>query len=327
VLLGIKPAIDGKEMILSLSIVICTRDRADSLARTLDAVSRLKAPLATSVELLVIDNGSKDNTSAAVARTQIPWAEVRCVREPRIGLAVARNTGLKTAKGEVLIFTDDDVRPSEEWLEVHHAAYANPEVSAVAGKVDLSFDTPPPDWVGPVHRGFLASCDHGPTRIFPFQSHLIGANMSVRASVAKKLSGFNELLGAGRTGFWEESEFSERLLRAGLQISYEPRALVHHQIIAGRLTPSYFRKVAFRNGVSSYMGLQLGSVERPKNVLGRFARSSLRRVKSKIVQRARCQVRISSQDELFYRMEMGSTWAHLLGMDRLKRHYGAPVDS
>ncbi len=94
-----------------ISIIICTRDRAESLKETLRAVGETLVPDDLDVEVLVVDNGSRDRTRRVVRQAKLWGRAPRYVYEPRLGLSCARNTGMAAARGAVLLWTDDDVRP------------------------------------------------------------------------------------------------------------------------------------------------------------------------------------------------------------------------
>src|SRR5690242_16274519 len=89
-----------------VSVIICTKDRAQSLRHTVESITRCDAPASMSVELIVVDNGSSD-TTAEVLKTTGPTSFVlRYLHEPKPGKANACNTALAGAQGEVLLFTD-----------------------------------------------------------------------------------------------------------------------------------------------------------------------------------------------------------------------------
>lgn len=92
---------------VAVSVIVATRNRCAPLAETLEAMTRLVVPPALTWELIVVDNGSTDGTSALLDRyrARLP---LRSVVEPVPGLSVARNAGLHVARGEVIAFTDDD---------------------------------------------------------------------------------------------------------------------------------------------------------------------------------------------------------------------------
>src|SRR5581483_12381122 len=99
-----------------VSIIICTRNRAQHLKATLESLNRVRVPSDLSAEVIVVDNGSSDETGAIVKDTKLRDFALRYSVEPRPGQSNARNRGLGIARGRAILFTDDDVRPPGEWL-------------------------------------------------------------------------------------------------------------------------------------------------------------------------------------------------------------------
>ena len=113
------------EPIPRISVIICTRNRAHALRESLDSVRIAAGDGAPSVELVVVDNGSTDSTYATVetwAKDLPPELPVRLVREPRAGLSIARNTGVANARGDIILFTDDDCRLESDYRDKSFAA-------------------------------------------------------------------------------------------------------------------------------------------------------------------------------------------------------------
>lgn len=104
-----------------MSIVICTRNRCSVLDRCLSTVAGVEG--LDRAEVLVVDNGSTDETAAVIERWMATVPQLRCVYEPRPGLSHARNSGVHNATGDVLAFLDDDVLVDQGWLDGLVAAY------------------------------------------------------------------------------------------------------------------------------------------------------------------------------------------------------------
>jgi len=239
-----------------VSVIIATRNRQALLAQTLDALARQQWPR-DRFEILVADNGSTDGTravvDAAAGRPDSPAMKYLFVAEP--GKSHAVNAALALARGDVLAFTDDDVRPEATWLERLAAAFEEPRVAFVSGRVRPIWEVSPPEWMSPSLYGVLAIPDNGDARLpmtRGLNEHIvpIGANMAVRASVVRRLGGLHpelgKLEGSLRTG--EDHEFFLRMLHAGCSGVYEPDALVCHWVPRERLQRSYFRRWLYQNG-------------------------------------------------------------------------------
>ena len=101
---------------LDLSIVLATRDRAHRLETTLERVARMRSR--HEWELVVVDNGSTDDTPAVVrefaVRAPMPVVQVD---EPRAGLGRARNAGVRASSGALVAVTDDDCYPREDYVD------------------------------------------------------------------------------------------------------------------------------------------------------------------------------------------------------------------
>jgi glycosyltransferase involved in cell wall biosynthesis len=238
-----------------VSVVVATRDRAGLLAQTLDALAGQRWPR-DQFEIVVADNGSTDGTRAVIeafaARQAAPVTRYLHVAEPGKSLAV--NAALQHARGDLLAWTDDDVLPETTWIEHLAAAFEDPGVDFVAGRILPRWEIPPPPWMSRSLHGVLAIPDNGVRRLTIDAEHPqlvpIGANMAVRSAVIRRLGGLRadlgKLAGTLRTG--EDHEFFLRMLRAGCRGLYEPGALVRHWVARDRLKPSYFRRWLYQNG-------------------------------------------------------------------------------
>jgi glycosyltransferase involved in cell wall biosynthesis len=128
------------------SVVIATRDRAELLRRCLETLERVTYP---SLEVVVVDNApSSDETAQLVAAAAGHPLDIRYAVERRPGTAVARNTGLGLAKGEIVAFIDDDVLVEPGWLEALVGGFsAAQDVDCVTGRVlPVSVEAPEQSW-------------------------------------------------------------------------------------------------------------------------------------------------------------------------------------
>lgn len=208
---------------MDLSIIICTQNRGASLAKTLRAFDRVYIPPGWSPELIVVDNASTDDTASVVKGVRSKFT-IHYLYEPKKGQSNARNAGLAAATGEVILFTDDDVIPSENWLEQMTTCLHSRECDGVVGSIRLS-EHLLRGWMQQVHKVWLAAPDGLPTG----SPELIGANMGFHRTVLDRVPAFDPELGPGALGFADDTLFSKQLCAAGFRLRFVPDAsVVHH---------------------------------------------------------------------------------------------------
>lgn len=240
-----------------VSVVIATRNRCALLRQTLDdlAAQRWPASKEDKLEVIVADNGSTDDTPAVVDRAAHGLTCIRYLFVPTPGKSHAVNAALAIARGDLIAFTDDDVRPEPGWVAALARAVLESDAEFVAGRIRPIWEIDPPSWMSPALYGVLAIPDNGDVRLeisasSPPSAMPIGANMAVRGEVVARLGGLRtdlgKLSGSLRTG--EDHEFFLRLLHAGCRGIYEPSAVVRHLVPADRLERRYFRRWLYQNG-------------------------------------------------------------------------------
>jgi glycosyltransferase involved in cell wall biosynthesis len=229
-----------------VSIVVPTRNRADDLRQALVALLGLRARSAA-FEIIVVDNGSSDNTWRLLEILAEREPRLQAVHEPRAGISYARNAGIAKARGSIVAFTDDDIRVSEDWVDTIAAAFAGyPDAQAVGGRVLPSWPVPPPAWLRRESWGPLAIVDYGPEPIIVDHDRplcLIGANVAMRASAFKEVGLFSPAFPRG-----QDQEWLERLYARGGFGVYLPSIVVSSPIASERLTKHYHRAWHYRRG-------------------------------------------------------------------------------
>ena len=241
--------------LISATVIICTHNRADCLARALEAT--IAEVEACQAEALVVDNASSDDTPRLLAARRANTPRLRVVEESTLGLSVARNRGMAEAAGEVVVFLDDDAVPRRGWLAALLAPYAEPAVACVGGRIRLHFPEGRPAWLSDAFFPTLSAYDLGdrPRRIAgePATHYPYGANISFRRDVAMRLGGFSARMGlAGRAGLQqEETDLCYRVEGAAGDIRYAPDAVVDHWIFPERLEPAWFLQRFWLHGRSN----------------------------------------------------------------------------
>ncbi len=223
---------------IKVSIIICTRDRADDLRQTLEAIGKVNVPGDLPAEIIVVDNGSTDHTADVVQNTKLPQMSVRRVSEPRKGKGYAYNTGMAEASGDIFLFTDDDVRPPVDWI----TGMCRPLLMGTAHGIAGGLRTAPHlrrKWMELRHHIWLATTEHmqnGET------DSMTGANMAFHRSVLNKVPAFDPELGPGALGLSEESLFAKQMIKAGFRIITAFDVIAEHHFSEKRLHRSYFLK-------------------------------------------------------------------------------------
>jgi GT2 family glycosyltransferase len=226
----------------SITVVICTRNRTTLLKTALASVMACDYP---NFDVVVVDNASDDAATVEyIEDLALPRVQVRV--EPVPGLAVARNTGIVAARGEVVAFTDDDVVVDRMWLRrIGEAFAADSSIGCVTGLV-LSGELRTPaqsvfekllhkqaQWATTLTRESF-DIDRPPpgNRLFPFQMGLYGtgANFALPRAVLQKLGGFDDGLGVGSpAGGGEDIDIFIRVITSGHRLFYEPAAMIWHR--------------------------------------------------------------------------------------------------
>lgn len=207
-----------------VAVVLPTRDRPAMLRRSLDS---LTVALAPGDELVVVDSASTDPAVALTAAE----AGARVLRCDRPGVDRARNAGWRATSADVVLFVDDDVVVDAGWADAMAAAFDDPAVAFVTGRIGV------PDHQAGTDRPVAVKDDEGPAVLDATTEGTIGhsASLGVRRSALERLGGFDESLGAGaRFCSAPEVDLFDRLFAAGLGGRYEPTARAWHDQWRGR---------------------------------------------------------------------------------------------
>ena len=249
-----------REIDMNITVIVCTYNRGDLLAKALDTIAVQTVPEPFKWEVLVVDNNSSDRTRELVESYCVKNpARFRLVSERQQGLSHARNTGIRNARGEILAFTDDDIHVESGWLWNLTSSLHSGEWAGAGGQIMPICSGILPNWLTIDDfrtLGAFAGFDLG-TVAGPLTRPPYGGNMAYRRDTFEKYGGFRVDLGRSGTNLEgrEEVEFANRLLARGEKLRYEPAAVVRHSVPECRMSKSYVLRWYYSNGRSEVVDL------------------------------------------------------------------------
>jgi glucosyl-dolichyl phosphate glucuronosyltransferase len=257
--------------VTEISVVICayTERRWELLARAVDSVRRQSVAAA---ELILV----VDHSDALYDRAKRHLDADHIVQNtgPR-GLSGARNTGVATARSDIVAFLDDDAAADPRWLAGLASAYADEKVIGVGGLVVPRWAAGSrPGWL-PTEFDWVVGCSYTglPTERSAVRNP-IGANMSFRTGPLRDAGGFAAEVGriGTRPLGCEETELAIRLARRHpeTRVVFEPAAVVHHHVPADRGTWAYYRARCWSEGLSKAMVARLSDPRRALSAERRY---------------------------------------------------------
>ena len=237
-----------------LTVLLATRNRSHVFESVLASFSNLRPP-SSGWRLVVVDNGSTDSTQQVIDsfRNRLP---LHCLVEPRPGKNLALNTGLSAAEGDLVVLTDDDVFPQQDWLILlRNAANARPDFSIFGGSILPRWEVPPPAWVQWANQGAAYAVTDPNWKEGPIPANCIwGPNMAIRAEVFQSGIRFNTGIGPQGANYAQggDTELTRRLERMGYKSWHVHSAVVEHFIRKEQLDKEWVLRRAIRHGRGEY---------------------------------------------------------------------------
>jgi glycosyltransferase involved in cell wall biosynthesis len=236
---------------MQLSVLVCTRNRPHNIIPCLDSiVQALSNASPVDAEIVVIDNASTDDTPAILrawaAKSPFP---VNRPFEPKRGASYARNCGLRAARGDLLIWTDDDCRLAPDYVATA-LKYDAADVELVfrGGRVALGNPSDYPisiTWRQEPRRWHVKK-----HRNRQLGGAFMGANMMMRRAMVDKIGLFDERFGAGSDiPAGEEIDYIYRAYAAGMMVEFAPDLVVYHH--HGRKTIADARNIMCNYSIGS----------------------------------------------------------------------------
>lgn len=249
----------------SLSVLICTHDRAALLAKALASLDACARPAQLAVDVLVVANACADTTHALLERRardngagRLP---LRWLAEPRPGKSHALNTGAEALRSDWVAVVDDDHRVNGDFLvRIEQAIGAHPAATLLCGRILPDWDGSEPAWVHdsgawriyplPIPRQDFGSASRELGTEGPIPG---GGNHILQVAVLRRIGSFSTELGpqGHDLGGGEDSDYILRALRAGERLWYEPAIVQHHHVDAARLALRYLMRKAYQRSAAA----------------------------------------------------------------------------
>jgi GT2 family glycosyltransferase len=233
-----------------LTVIVPTYNRCELLGRALREMLE-QTVSAESYEIVVVDDGSTDDTPAVVEGVRAPEERLRYFRQENKGPAAARNLGVREARGEIVLFTGDDCLPDRRLLEEHLKAHERTGDVGVVGHVSWH----PELKITPFMAFLEEGAQFGFKQIADAEDvapwHFYTANCSVRKHWLEEVGGFDEDF---KHAAYEDVEVAYRMQKRGLRIVYRVAARTYHhhettldrylvrQRLSGRAAALFYRK-------------------------------------------------------------------------------------
>ena len=243
-----------------ISFIICTYNRDKYIYECLSRLAQNSCQ--SGWEIILVNNNSTDQTAAECQRFVQDYAAVsyHYFVETEQGLSFARNRGIKEAKGDWLVFLDDDAMVEKDYIaNLQQDLKGYPHVQAFGGPIEPFFEGETPKWLSPWTMGFVSAIDLG-REVVPFAANKypIGANMGISRRAIEQVGVFN--ISLGRVGNsllgGEEKDIFNRLHEKRLPILYFPNIKVKHCIPPRRTTNEFIAKLGYGVGQSEKLRTQ-----------------------------------------------------------------------
>jgi glucosyl-dolichyl phosphate glucuronosyltransferase len=235
---------------MTLSIIICSYNRASYISDALDSLYHQTAGLNT-FEAIIVDNNSTDNTAEVYTQWRAQHSEgaFSYLTESKQGASFARNKGAAIAKGTWLCFMDDDAIATPDYVKntIRHIE-TKPEAVGFGGRIIPKYIPAEPKWMSYYVSSLVGNFDYAPSACaFEKGKYPLESNMIVKKAIYEQIGGFNGdlpgVVGTLRIG-GEGKELFYKILALGHTIYYDPSICVHHVVEVKKLTSEYMYRVA-----------------------------------------------------------------------------------
>jgi glucosyl-dolichyl phosphate glucuronosyltransferase len=260
---------------LATTIVVATHNGSRTLEETLDSFRKLHHPNGV-LDIVVVDNASTDKTKS-ILRSFVNVLPLSIVHEQRRGKNIALNRVVSDISSDLIVFTDDDVVPRSDWLEVlQKAAQEQKEYAIFGGKIIPRWPYPPPSWLlAEISLGVVYAVTPPDLTDGPIDPDWVwGPNMCVRKEVFNSGLRFNEAVGPTHGDYimGSETNFTARAQAHGFKSWHVSNAVVEHMIREEQMELEWIVRRARRFGralgYADYANLRSHNKVRGKRIFG-----------------------------------------------------------
>lgn len=230
-----------------LSVIVCTYNRGGILKECIESVIS-NQPTAYSMELVVVDNNSSDDTAHLVSELSQsnPW--IKYAFEKEQGLSNARNTGYKAASYDWVLYLDDDALVHENFFDRVRYLMEQSDFQCVGGLYLPWYKYGQPRWF----RDSFASNKKSYNDLSVLKSHeyASGGVLLIKKSLLHEHGGFDVEFGmkGNQVAYGEEDDFQRRLRDTGIEIGYDPSLIIYHLVPEYKMKVSWFLKSSYKMG-------------------------------------------------------------------------------
>lgn len=239
---------------MRFSVLICTYNREKYIYNVLKSVAENTYPH-NDYEIVLVDNNCTDNTRSECERFAHDFDDVcfHYVTETNQGLSYARNKAIAEAKGDILVYVDDDATVNREYLQAYDDFFCQmPEALACGGQIQPVYETEEPDWMSHYTRVLITAYKYEGSKVKELTGGKFpsGGNAAYRKEVFEKVGVFNPELGRKGNSLLgaEEKDLFDRMVDKGMKFYYVPNAILFHIIPPMKLTNEYFTNLTYSMG-------------------------------------------------------------------------------
>lgn len=231
---------------IDISVNVCTYNRAEMLRGTLESLICQKTDGKFSYEIVVVDNASTDDTKAVVEQvSKNSLVPIRYIFEENKGVAQARNRGIKESQGAWIAFFDDDQLAESDWLYELYDMVSETNANCTGGPYFLRLKEQELNRLTPTLRAILGDYQHGNKKRRCNRNTVPATgNALVKKPVFDIVGNFDTTMTQGGS----DNDFFRRVLRAGFEIWFTPKAKIYHIVPSYRLKDGYFLRTSNSHG-------------------------------------------------------------------------------